>query len=235
MAIADIRREYNLTGLRREDLAPEPLAQFKLWFDQASGARASGRVLKFLVRTYKALVGIKGMERIDVNAMTLATVDKQGQPSARMVLLKGVDERGFIFFTNYQSRKGRDLAENPLASLVFYWPELERQVCVAGTVSKVPSTESDAYFKSRPRGSRLAAWASNQSEIVPERATLEKRWAEFETKFPGEEVPRPPQWGGYVLTPQRLEFWQGRPNRLHDRFVYIRQADQSWTVERLSP
>ena len=123
MAIADIRREYNLTGLRREDLAPEPLAQFKLWFDQASGARASGRVLKFLVRTYKALVGIKGMERIDVNAMTLATVDKQGQPSARMVLLKGVDERGFIFFTNYQSRKGRDLAENPLASLVFYWPE----------------------------------------------------------------------------------------------------------------
>jgi len=235
MAIADIRREYNLTGLRREDLAPEPLAQFKLWFDQASGARASGRVLKFLVRTYKALVGIKGMERIDVNAMTLATVDKQGQPSARMVLLKGVDERGFIFFTNYQSRKGRELAENPLASLVCYWPELERQVCVAGTVSKVPSTESDAYFKSRPRGSRLAAWASNQSEIVPERATLEKRWAEFETKFPGEEVPRPPQWGGYVLTPQRLEFWQGRPNRLHDRFVYIRQADQSWTVERLSP
>jgi pyridoxamine 5'-phosphate oxidase len=235
MAIADIRREYNLTGLRRVDLAPEPLAQFKLWFDQATGARASGRVLKFLVRTYKALLGIKGMERIDVNAMTLATVDKQGQPSARMVLLKGVDERGFIFFTNYQSRKGRELAENPHASLVFYWPELERQVCVAGTVGKAPSAESDAYFRSRPRGSRLAAWASDQSEIVPDRATLEKRWAEFEGKFPGAEVPRPPQWGGYVLTPQRLEFWQGRPNRLHDRFVYTRQADQSWRVERLSP
>jgi pyridoxamine 5'-phosphate oxidase len=152
-----------------------------------------------------------------------------------MVLLKGVDERGFIFFTNYQSRKGRELAENPHASLVFYWPELERQVCVAGTVGKAPSAESDAYFRSRPRGSRLAAWASDQSEIVPDRATLEKRWAEFEGKFPGAEVPRPPQWGGYVLTPQRLEFWQGRPNRLHDRFVYTRQADQSWRVERLSP
>ena len=235
MAIADIRREYNLTGLRREDLAPEPLAQFKLWFDQATGARASGRVLKFLVRTYKALLGLKNVEQIDVNAMTLATVDKEGRPSARMVLLKGVDERGFIFFTNYQSRKARELAENPHASLVFYWPELERQVCVAGTVSKVPSAESDAYFRSRPRGSRLAAWASNQSEAVPNRAKLEERWAEFERKFPEPGVPRPPHWGGYVLAPERVEFWQGRPNRLHDRFVYTRQADQKWNVERLTP
>jgi pyridoxamine 5'-phosphate oxidase len=235
MAIADIRREYNLTGLRREDLAPDPMAQFKLWFDQATGARASGRVLKFFVRTYKALLGLKTTEQIDVNAMTLSTVDKEGRPSARMVLLKGVDERGFIFYTNYQSRKGRELAENPHASLVFYWPELERQVCVAGTVSKVPGAESDAYFRSRPRGSRLAAWASNQSEAISNRATLEEKWAEFERKFPEPEIPRPPHWGGYVLAPARVEFWQGRPNRLHDRFIYARQSNQIWKLERLSP
>jgi pyridoxamine 5'-phosphate oxidase len=235
MAIADIRREYNLTGLRRENLAPEPVAQFKLWFDQATGARASGRVLKFLVGCYKAVLGLKRVEQIDVNAMTLATVDKHGYPSARMVLLKGVDERGFIFYTNYDSRKGRELSENPRAALVFYWPELERQVCISGTVNKVSLAESDAYFRSRPRGSRLAAWASNQSEVVPNRAKLEERWAEFERKFPDTEVPRPPHWGGYVLTPARVEFWQGRPNRLHDRFVYLREGDQSWKVERLSP
>ncbi|HET9804081.1 MAG TPA: pyridoxamine 5'-phosphate oxidase, partial [Candidatus Acidoferrum sp.] len=129
----------------------------------------------------------------------------------------------------------RELAENPYAALVFYWPELERQVCVTGTVVKVPAAESDAYFRTRPRGSRLATWASNQSETVPDRPTLEKRWAEFDCKFQDAEVPRPAHWGGYVLTPERLEFWQGRPNRLHDRFIYTRQADQSWRVERLSP
>lgn len=234
MGISDLRREYNLTGLRREDLAPEPLAQFRLWFDQATGARRSGLVLKFVVGLYKSLLGLKKVEQIDVNAMTLATVNERGEPSARVVLLKGVNEGGFVFYTNYNSRKGRELAENPHAALVFYWPELERQVSAAGMVSKVTAEESDAYFRSRPRGSRLAAWASNQSEAVPNRATLEERWIAFEKKFPA-EVPRPPHWGGYVLTPERVEFWQGRPNRLHDRFVYTRQSQGSWRVERLCP
>ena len=231
MGISELRREYNLTGLRREDLAPEPLAQFRLWFEQATGSRRSGRVLKFFVGIYKSLLGLRRVEQIDVNAMTLATVNQRGEPSARVVLLKGVSERGFIFY----SRKGRELAENPHAALVFYWPELERQVCAAGTVSKVSAEESDAYFRSRPRGSRLAAWASNQSEPAPNRATLEERWVMFEKQYPGPDVPRPPHWGGYVLSPERVEFWQGRPNRLHDRFVYTRQADGHWRVERLCP
>jgi len=235
MAISELRREYNLTGLRREDLAPEPLAQFRLWFEQAAGSRRSGRVLKFFVGVYKSLLGLKRVEQIDVNAMTLATVNQRGEPSARVVLLKGASERGFIFYTNYNSRKGRELAQNPHAAVVFYWPELERQVCAAGTVSKVSAEESDAYFRSRPRGSWLAAWASNQSEPVPNRATLEERWAMFEKQYPGPDVPRPPHWGGYVLTPERVEFWQGRPNRLHDRFVYTRQTDGTWRVERLCP
>ena len=165
--------------------------------------------------------------------MTLATADKSGRPSARIVLLKVVDERGFVFFTNYDSRKGRELAANPNAALTFFWPELERQVCVAGTVTKLPVTESEAYFKSRPRGSQLAAWASNQSETVPDRATLEAKWRELENKFPN-EIPLPPNWGGFILQPGRIEFWQGRPSRLHDRFSYTRQADNSWKLERLA-
>src|SRR5215470_10808298 len=160
MSIADVRREYNLAGLRRRDLEPDPIAQFKSWFEQATGARTSGRLLKFLTGIYKAVQACFGSGGGDVTAMTLATADKQGRPSARVVLLKGVDERGFIFFTNYDSRKGHELAENPQAALVFYWPHLERQVCVAGEVSKISDAESEAYFKSRPRGSRLAAWAS---------------------------------------------------------------------------
>ncbi len=234
MAIADLRREYNLTGLRRRDLDPDPILQFKKWFEQATGARKSGRVLKFFVKLYKSLLMIQGTEQIDTNAMTLATVDREGHPSARTVLLKAVDARGFVFYTNYHSRKGKELAENPNAALVFYWPELERQVCVAGRVSQVPSAESDAYFSSRPRGSRLAAWASNQSDIIQDRPGLEAQWERFEQQFPG-EVPRPPHWGGYLLAPERLEFWQGRPNRLHDRFRYTRQPDRSWVIERLCP
>ena len=167
--------------------------------------------------------------------MTLATADKQGRPSARVVLLKGVDERGFIFFTNYESRKGQELAENPQAALVLYWPEQERQVCIAGGISQLPPAESDAYFRTRPHGSRLAAWASQQSTIVEDRAALEQKWRQLEAQYADKEIPRPPFWGGYLLSPVRMEFWQGRPNRLHDRFRYCRQPDKTWLIERLSP
>ena len=235
MSIADVRREYNLAGLRRRDLSAEPIAQFKSWFDQARGARTSGRLLKLLTGFYKALLACFGEGGGDVTAMTLATADKQGRPSAREVLLKGVDERGFIFFTNYDSRKAQELAENPQAAVVFYWSELERQVCVAGDVSKLPEAESEAYFRSRPRGSRLAAWASKQSGVIRDRAELEEEWKQLEARYAGQEVPRPPYWGGYVLRPTRVEFWQGRPNRLHDRFRYTRQPDGRWSLERLAP
>ena len=235
MSIADLRREYNLTGLRRKDLEADPILQFKRWFEQAQGARASGRLRKFFIGLYKSLLMAGGIEQMDLTAMTLATVDKQGRPSARVVLLKGVDERGFIFYTNYQSRKGMELAGNPNAALVFYWSEQERQVCIAGEVSKLSPAESEAYFKSRPRGSRLGAWASEQSTVIPDRAALEASWSKMEAQYPTEDVPRPPHWGGYVLCPARIEFWQGRANRLHDRFCYTRQADQSWLIQRLSP
>jgi pyridoxamine 5'-phosphate oxidase len=235
MSIADVRREYNLTGLRRSDLDADPIGQFKKWFDQASGARASGRIRKFCIKLYKALLMASGADVMDLTAMTLATADKQGRPSARIVLLKGVDQRGFIFYTNYDSRKGQELAENQQAALVFYWPEQERQVCVAGEVSRLPLAESDAYFKSRPRGSQLGAWASAQSAVVRDRAALEAKWNQMETQFAGQEIPRPLHWGGYVLCPARIEFWQGRPNRLHDRFRYTRQPGNTWFIERLSP
>ena len=235
MAIADLRREYNLTGLRRRDLAADPIDQFQRWFDQAMGARASGRIRKFLIKLYKKLLLASGAELLDLTAMTLATADKQGRPSARVVLLKGVDQRGFIFFTNYESRKGQELAENPHAALVLYWPEQEREVCIAGEISQLPPAESDAYFQSRPHGSRLAAWASMQSTAVKDRAALEERWRQLEAQYTNKEIPRPPFWGGYLLSPARMEFWQGRPNRLHDRFRYSRQPDKTWLIERLSP
>jgi pyridoxamine 5'-phosphate oxidase len=234
MSIADLRREYNLAGLRRRDLDSNAMAQFRRWFEEATGARKSGRVRKFFVNLYKSLLMIGGAELLDMNAMTLATADRQGRPSARIVLLKGLDDRGFIFYTNYNSRKGHELEENPYAALVFYWPELERQVCVAGQVAKLPGSESEAYFRTRPRGSQIAAWASDQSEVMSNRAELEAKWKQFEERYPG-EVPCPAHWGGYVLSPTRLEFWQGRPNRLHDRFRYSRQQDGSWLIERLSP
>ena len=234
MSIADIRREYNLTGLRRQDLEPDAIVQFQKWFQQASGSRG-GRLRKFLISLYKSILLIPKTESLDLNAMTLATADRNGKPSARIVLLKGLDQRGFIFYTNYNSRKGRELAENPEAALVFYWPEQERQVCVAGTVSKVEPTESEAYFKIRPRGSRIASWASDQSAVVLNRAELEQKWNQFEKQFPDQEIPCPTNWGGYVLSPSRIEFWQGRPNRLHDRFRYTRLPDKSWLIERLSP
>ncbi len=235
MSIANLRREYNLTGLRRKDLEADPIVQFKKWLDQARGARASGRLRKFLIRIYKSLLMVAGAEPMDVTAMTLATVDKQGRPSARIVLLKGVDERGLVFFTNYDSRKGQELADNPQAALVFYWSDQERQVCIWGQVSRLPPAESDAYFNTRPYGSRIAAWASKQSAVIRDRAALEDLYAQFEKMYPGRQVPRPPYWGGYLVVPARIEFWQGRPNRLHDRFCYAKLPDGSWQVDRLSP
>ena len=235
MAIADLRREYNLTGLRRRDLEADPIVQFNKWFEQARGARASGRIRKFFIKLYKKLLLASGAELLDLTAMTLATADKQGRPSARVVLLKGVDQRGFIFFTNYESRKGQELAENPQAALVLYWPDQERQVCIAGQISRLPAAESDTYFQSRPRGSRLAAWASRQSATVKDRAALEEKWKQLEAQYAEGEIPRPPFWGGYLLSPTRVEFWQGRPNRLHDRFCYNQQPDKTWLIERLSP
>jgi pyridoxamine 5'-phosphate oxidase len=234
MKLGDIRREYQRGHLDRMDLELNPLAQFDVWFAQASAAQSGSRWLKIGVALYKLWQAILGRSPVDVNAMALSTADKNGRPSSRNVLLKGVDERGFIFFTNYDSRKSRELAENPNASLTFYWVELERQVCIAGSVEKIPREESENYFKSRPRGSQLAAWASNQSDIVKNRAALEAKWNEMEKKFP-KDVPLPPNWGGYVLKPERIEFWQGRASRLHDRFQYTRQPDNSWKLERLVP
>jgi pyridoxamine 5'-phosphate oxidase len=211
-SIADLRREYTRAGLRRADLDADPIAQFSKWFQQALDSQLP-----------------------EPNAMTLATADQRGRPSARIVLLKYVDTRGFTFFTNYESRKGRELAENPNAALAIHWHELERQVCIAGTVAKVSRAISAKYFRSRPRNSRLAAWASDQSEPIADRAALEKKLEALAAKYPGEDVPVPPHWGGYLLSPARIEFWQGRPSRLHDRFCYVRQEDSGWRIERLSP
>jgi pyridoxamine 5'-phosphate oxidase len=211
-SIADIRREYTLAGLRRTNLEADAIAQFSKWFDQARAAEVP-----------------------ETNAMSLATSDKSGHPSGRIVLLKNVDAQGFTFFTNYGSRKGRELSENPNAWATFFWPQLERQVNIAGTVSKVSHEVSEQYFNSRPKGSRLAAWVSNQDEPIADRAVLEKKLEMLSAKHPGDAVPLPPYWGGYCLTPTRIEFWQGRPNRLHDRFQYLKQSEGGWLIERLSP
>jgi pyridoxamine 5'-phosphate oxidase len=235
MAIADLRRNYTAGELERQDLQAEPLDQFQTWFDAALHARGKSRWRKIGIAIFDVWQAVLGNTRVEVNAMTLATVGADGKPSSRTVLLKGADARGFIFYTNYESRKGRELAANPNAALTFFWPELERQVCIAGPVTKVGRAESEAYFKSRPKGSRLGAWASNQSGIVVDRAALEKLWQEVAAKFPGDDVPVPPHWGGFVLRPERIEFWQGRLSRMHDRFCYTRQADDSWRIERLAP
>lgn len=211
MTLADLRREYTLAGLRRADLDPDPIAQFQKWFTQAMQA-----------------------EIVEPNAMTLATVNADGQPSTRVVLLKGVDQRGFSFFTNYESRKGRELAANPKAALTFFWGGLERQVSVCGFVEKLSRAESEAYFAVRPIGSQRGAWVSKQSRAVENREYLEERLAEVEKQF-GTKVPTPPYWGGYLLNPVSIEFWQGRPNRLHDRFLYRKGDSKIWTIERLSP
>lgn len=235
MAIADLRREYRAGGLDREDLKPDPLDQFQTWFAAAAQPPSGARLRKVGIALYKLWQALRGRAPADVNAMTLATVDADGRPSARTVLLKGAGARGFVFFTNYDSRKGRELDGNPNAALVFFWPDLERQVCVAGTVTKISRDESEAYFKTRPKGSRLGAWASNQSTVLSDRAALEKVWQETAARFLGSDIPIPPNWGGFVLQPTRIEFWQGRPSRLHDRFCYTRLADGSWQIDRLSP
>jgi pyridoxamine 5'-phosphate oxidase len=234
MNLSDFREDYQRGALDRAALGANPIAQFESWFREATGEQSQTRWRKIGIALFKLWSAICNHRPPDINAMTLATADKGGRPSTRTVLLKAVDERGFIFFTNYDSRKGRELAENPQAALTFFWSELERQVCVAGSVTKLPAAESESYFKTRPRGSRIGAWASSQSEPVPDRAFLEARWHELEKRFPG-DIPLPPNWGGYILKPERIEFWQGRPSRLHDRFSYSRQVDGSWKIERLSP
>lgn len=235
MAIADMRRNYTAGELDRGDLKADPLEQFQDWFATADRARGKSRWRKIGIALYDVGQAILGHTRVEVNAMTLSTVGADGKPSSRTVLLKGVDARGFIFFTNYESRKGQELGANPNAALNFFWAELERQVCIAGSVTKVSREESAAYFNSRPKGSRIGAWASKQSSVVADRATMEKIWQDIAAKFSGDEVPLPPFWGGYVLRPERIEFWQGRASRMHDRFSYTRQTDDSWRIERLSP
>lgn len=235
MQLSQLRREYGLGALRQTDLDPDPVAQFNKWFKQAERSRGGGWFRSVGIALYKLAQAIIGRVPEEVNAMVLATADKNGRPSARYVLLKGVDNRGFIFFTNYDSRKGRDLADNPEAALVFYWPELERQVCIYGKATKLPREESEAYFRTRPKGSRIAAWASPQSQVIPNRLALEQKWAEFAAKFDGADIPLPPNWGGYVLAPQEVDFWQGRANRLHDRFRYTKTAENNWQIQRLAP
>ncbi|BAZ52450.1 pyridoxal 5'-phosphate synthase [Nostoc sp. NIES-4103] len=210
--IADLRKDYTLEGLSETEINSNPFIQFKKWFDQALKAQLP-----------------------EPNAMTLATAMPDGKPSARMVLLKDFDERGFVFFTNYNSRKGQELAENPQASLVFWWAELERQVRISGHVEKVSEIESDQYFESRPAKSRLGAWVSNQSEVIESREVLEQRMQEFQSKYENQEIPRPPHWGGLRVIPAEIEFWQGRSSRLHDRLLYTHSIDGSWKIERLSP
>jgi pyridoxamine 5'-phosphate oxidase len=212
MQIADMRKEYTWGGLSEEDVLTDPIRQFEKWFQQALAANLP-----------------------EPNAMTLATATADGQPSARVVLLKAFDASGFTFFTNYESRKGREIGDNPCAALLFFWPELQRQVRVEGTVERMSEADSDAYFRSRPLGSRLSAWASRQSEVIPNREVLEDRVRATMERFPDGETPRPPNWGGYRLHPLSIEFWQGRPDRLHDRLRYRRTESNEWHLERLSP
>ena len=211
-SIADIRTEYKLRSLNEADVAVDAVVQFASWWDDAVKSEIS-----------------------EVNAMTLATATTDGIPSARIVLLKGFDANGFVFFTNYQSNKGKELENNPHASLVFFWKELERQVRIDGLIEKVSADESDAYYSSRPSGSRIGAWASPQSKVITDRKIIETNFQQYEEKFGTGLIPRPEHWGGYRLKPSLVEFWQGRSSRLHDRIRYTLQEDNSWIIERLAP
>jgi pyridoxamine 5'-phosphate oxidase len=211
VTLADLRKDYSLAGLVETDVAKDPFRQFEKWFQEAQAAKIA-----------------------EPNAMTLATSTREGRPSARVVLLKALDGRGFVFFSNYESRKGRELDVNPYATLLFPWLELERQVVVEGQVTKVPREESETYFHSRPRASQLGAWSSQQSSIISGRSVLEESMKMLEQKYAGREVPLPPHWGGWRLTPEVVEFWQGRRSRLHDRLRYRRDKD-NWVIERLAP
>jgi pyridoxamine 5'-phosphate oxidase len=211
MALTDMRKDYGLAGLTEKDLAKDPFRQFEKWFQEAEAAKVT-----------------------EPNAMILSTTGRDGRPGNRVVLLKGVDGRGFTFFTNYDSRKSREMDANPNAALVFPWIAMERQVIVEGAVKRVSREESEAYFHSRPRASQLAAWASPQSTVIAGRAVLEESYRVIEKKYAGQEVPLPPNWGGFRLAPESVEFWQGRRSRLHDRLRYRRETNGDWTVERLA-
>jgi pyridoxamine 5'-phosphate oxidase len=213
MDVAELRKEYTLSGLHRTDLSPDPFEQFRLWFEE-SVQTAGDR---------------------EPNVMTLATASRTGAPSARVVLLKGFDAQGMKFFTNYESRKAQQLAENPSAALNFHWPWLERQIQIEGLVKKVGREESKAYFDRRPLGSRLGAIVSKQSSMVESREILEERLSALKTELHGSNPALPDFWGGYLLVPQRFEFWQGRENRLHDRFLYTQHANRTWQIQRLAP
>lgn len=210
--IADIRKDYQLQSLSEADVAASPVAQFGKWWDDAVKSKID-----------------------EVNAMTLATVNEAGVPSARIVLLKGYDENGFIFFTNYNSNKGSELEKNPNACLVFFWKELERQVRITGITEKISTEDSIAYFNSRPDGSKIGAWASPQSLAVAGKAWLKETFDFYRERFKHGEIPKPPHWGGYRVKPVKVEFWQGRPSRMHDRIQYTLQGDGSWGIERLAP
>jgi pyridoxamine 5'-phosphate oxidase len=209
--VKDLRRDYASRQLNEADADRDPIAQFRVWFDEALNANI-----------------------VDANAMSLATATASGEPSVRTVLLKEADEHGFVFFTHYTSPKGRTLAENPRAALLFFWPALERQIRITGSVSRVSREESDAYFASRPIDSRWAVLAAPQSDVLPDRQTLEASFEQVKHRF-GDTVPCPADWGGYRVTPELIEFWQGRPGRLHDRLLYSRQANGTWTRVRLAP
>jgi len=211
LSVHESRKDYNRLSLGEGELDPDPIRQFHQWFEEATLS-----------------------EIPEPNAMVLATASPDARPSARIVLLRGYDERGFVFFTNYESRKGRELDANPHAALVFHWHDLERQVRVEGPVVRSSAEESDAYFQSRPAGSRLGAWASRQSEVIADREILEARIRALELQYADGQIPRPEHWGGYRVVPTVLEFWQGRPSRLHDRLRYTR-SEGGWLIERLSP
>jgi pyridoxamine 5'-phosphate oxidase len=211
-SIADIRKDYAALSLLETDVAADPITQFGTWWQQ-----------------------VLASEVLEPNAMTLATASADGLPAARVVLLKGYNEQGFVFYTNYKSFKAMHLEENPKACLVFFWPELERQVRITGLVKKVAGAESDAYYNSRPEGSRIGAWASPQSQVVPGRDWLDAQFVQKRTEFEGKEISRPPHWGGYLVQPVVVEFWQGRPSRLHDRIQYSLQEGGEWKIERLAP